>query len=144
MPFRVSCPVEVRFRDCDAMGHVNHAVYFTYLEIGRLAYAKALGFRGKPDYIIGHAECDFLASAKTGDHLVVSLGVTGLGRTSFAMEYEITDSDGRVVATARTVQVVYDYGTKKPAPIPKEFREKIAAFEGIPDGNDADAHARKS
>jgi acyl-CoA thioester hydrolase len=137
MAFRVSCPVEVRFRDCDAMGHVNHAVYFTYLEIGRLAYANRVGFRGKPDYIIAHAECDFRASARTGDHLVVSLGVTSLGRTSFTMEYEILDAEGRLVATARTVQVVYDYATKKPAPIPAEFREKIASFEGLPIGDAA-------
>jgi acyl-CoA thioester hydrolase len=140
MAFRVSCPLEVRFRDCDAMGHVNHAVYFTYLEIGRLAYAKELGFRGEPDYIIAHAECDFRASARTGDRLVVSLAVTSLGRTSFTMEYKITDQDGRLVATARTVQVVYDYRTKTPAPIPKEFREKIATFEGLPGGNATDVH----
>ena len=91
MSFRLSCPVEVRFRDCDAMGHVNHAVYFTYLEIGRFAYSRELGFRDDPPYIMAHAECDFLASARTGDRLVVSLGVTKLGRTSFVMEYEITD-----------------------------------------------------
>ena len=39
--FRVHCPVEVRFRDCDPMGHVNNAVYLTYLELARFAYWSA-------------------------------------------------------------------------------------------------------
>ncbi len=134
MSFRLSCPVEVRFRDCDAMGHVNHAVYFTYLEIGRFAYSRELGFRDDPPYIMAHAECDFLASARTGDRLVVSLGVTKLGRTSFVMEYEITDREGQKVATARTVQVVYDYENRKPVPISAALRRRIEAFEGLQPG----------
>ncbi len=131
MPFRVHCPVEVRFRDCDAMGHVNHAVYFTYLEVGRFAYSKELEFRNNPSYIMARAECDFLSSARTGDRLVVSLGVTKIGRTSFTMEYEITGQDGQLVVTARTVQVVYDYEQKKPAPFPADLRARIEAFEGL-------------
>ncbi|HWX25489.1 MAG TPA: acyl-CoA thioesterase, partial [Vicinamibacteria bacterium] len=37
-----SCEVEVRFRDLDALGHVNNAVYLTYLESARIAYWMAL------------------------------------------------------------------------------------------------------
>ena len=37
-PFRYVLPVEVRFRDTDAMGHINHSVYLTYVEMARTAY----------------------------------------------------------------------------------------------------------
>ena len=37
-------PVKVRWRDVDALGHVNHAVFLTYLEEGRDAFfIQALG-----------------------------------------------------------------------------------------------------
>ena len=51
----------VRFRDCDAMGHVNHAVYFTYFEQARLMRWRHLGGgTGLPgaSTVIVHAECD--------------------------------------------------------------------------------------
>ncbi len=132
MAFRFSHPIEVRFRDCDAMGHVNHAVYFTYLEVARFGYWTAADvgrLEGDASYILAHAECDYRASAKTGDVLQVRVGVTGFGRTSFTMEYEIVDRNGRVVAHARTVQVMYDYAAGKPVEIPPDLRAKIEAFE---------------
>jgi acyl-CoA thioester hydrolase len=132
MAFRFRHPVEVRFRDCDAMGHVNHAVYFTYLEIARFGYWKAAGvgrLEGDASYIIAHAECDYRAAARTGDVLEVRTGVTLFGRTSFTMEYEVVDQAGRTVVNARTVQVMYDYGKQKPVAIPAGLRARIEAFE---------------
>ena len=41
--------LEVRFRDCDPMGHVNNAVYLTYLEQARLAQWRALWNFGRPE-----------------------------------------------------------------------------------------------
>jgi acyl-CoA thioester hydrolase len=40
--FRFNYPIEVRFSDTDAMGHVNNAVYLTYFEQARLAYWREL------------------------------------------------------------------------------------------------------
>ncbi len=133
MPFRFTCPIEVRFRDCDAMGHVNHAVYFTYFEVARFAYWRKLEIErlaGEVSYVIARAECDFRASVRTGDHLQVGVSVTGFGTTSFTMEYEITDEAGRDVARGKTVQVLYDYGARRPVSFPPELRERIEAFEG--------------
>src|SRR5262245_15233592 len=57
--------LSVRFRDCDAMGHVNHAVYFTYLEQCRLTFWREMTGAPAPHtrVIIAHAECDYLAPA---------------------------------------------------------------------------------
>jgi acyl-CoA thioester hydrolase len=41
--FPVAAPIEIRFRDLDGMGHVNNAVYLTYLEVARAHYWRALG-----------------------------------------------------------------------------------------------------
>ena len=131
--FHVHCPIEVRFRDCDAMGHVNNAVYLTYLEQARFAYWKAADIgrlAGEVSYIIARVEIDFRAPATTGQSLAVAVAVTGFGRTSFKMAYEIRDAEGRVVATAKSVQVAYDYAAGKTIPLVEAIRERIEEFEG--------------
>jgi acyl-CoA thioester hydrolase len=121
--------LEIRFRDCDAMRHVNNAVYFTYLEQGRLALWKALvGSRRLEDinFILVHAECDYLVPITLGDEVEVSMRVASLGRSSFAFEYQLVDREnGRLFATARTVQVMYDYGRGRSIPIPEELRAML-------------------
>jgi acyl-CoA thioester hydrolase len=125
--------LEVRFRDCDPMGHVNNAVYLTYLEQARFAHWRALwGFSledlpaGSPGVILAHAEIDYKRPVRSGETLEVRIGVAGLGRTSFRYDYEVADSSGRIVATARTVQVMYDYAAHKPVPVPDEIRARIS------------------
>jgi acyl-CoA thioester hydrolase len=131
--FKVHCSVEVRFRDCDAMGHVNNAVYLTYLEVARFAYWKAADIgrlEGDISYIIARVEIDFRASAKTGDVIDVALAVRAIGRTSFTMEYEIRDEEGQLLVTARSVQVAYDYAAKHSVAVPDAIRARISEFEG--------------
>lgn len=134
MSFAVHCPVEVRFRDCDAMGHVNNAVYLTYLEIARFAYWKAAEIgrlQGDISYIIARVEIDFRASAVTGDVVDVALAVRAIGRTSFTMEYELRDQTGRLLAQAKSVQVTYDYANQQSVPVPDAIRARISEFEGV-------------
>ena len=133
MSFKVHCPVEVRFRDCDAMGHVNNAVYLTYLEVARFAYWKAADIgrlEGDISYIIARVEIDFRASAATGDVIDVALAVRAIGRRSFTIEYEIRDQEGRLLVTARSVQVAYDYAAKQSVAVPGAIRARISEFEG--------------
>ena len=133
MSFPVHCPIEVRFRDCDAMGHVNNAVYLTYLEIARFAYWKAAEIErlaGEVSYIIARVEIDFRSPAVTGEVLDVGIRVTGFGRTSFSMAYEIRDEEGQLIATAKSVQVAYDYAAGKTVSLPDEIKQRVAEFEG--------------
>ena len=119
--------LDVRFRDCDPMGHVNNAVYLTYLEQARLAQWRSLwGFGSTPNVpgvILARAEVDYKLPAKFGDVLDVRIGLVELGRTSFTYEYEIVDAAGRTVVTARSVQVMYDYAEARPVPIPENIRQ---------------------
>lgn len=129
--------LEVRFRDCDAMGHTNNAVYLTYLEQTRFAHWRSLwGFGtpqlapGLPGVILARVECDYRRPATYGDLLEVRMTVSEVGRTSFRYEYEIVDQEGRTVLTAKTVQVMYDYATEKPVPIPDDIRALLAIHSG--------------
>lgn len=113
----------VRFRDCDPFGHVNNAVYLTYLENSRFALWKAQNIRG---VILARAEVDYRAQAKYGDELEVRTRLAALGRSSFQYEYEIRDlkSDAGIL-TAKTVQVHFDYEAQRPVEMTDEFKARL-------------------
>src|SRR5215510_11657862 len=120
----------VRFRDCDAMGHVNHAVYFTYLEQCRLTFWRDVTGSPSPHtrVIIARAECDYRAPAHFGDDLEVRLRVGAIGQSSFTLEYEIEHiATGRQVATGKAVMVSYDYEARRSVPLPEATRSLLDA-----------------
>jgi acyl-CoA thioester hydrolase len=120
--------LSVRFRDCDAMGHVNHAVYFTYLEQCRLMYWRELTGTSSPHtrVIIARAECDYRSPAHFGDELEVRLDIDEIGRSSFTLVYAIVKAGGdQLVASGKTVMVSYDYEKGAPVPLPDTTRDLL-------------------
>ena len=110
----------VRFRDCDAMGHVNNAVYSTYLEESRIG---VLG--GLADFILARVELDFRSELRVGEDVEVRTRCSRIGTKSFELEHVIS-ANGRVVAEARSVLVSYDYERGESMPVPDELRERLA------------------
>jgi len=116
----------VRFRDCDAMGHVNHAVYFTYMEQCRFALWRQLGGgAGLPGAgtIMVHAECDYRAPSFVHDEVEVRIRLSDMGRSSFTFAYELVNvASGQRLAEGKTVNVTYDYQAGRTIPIPDQTR----------------------
>ena len=129
----------VRFRDCDAMGHVNHAVYFTYFEQCRLTYWRELTGTPSPytRVIIARAECDYRAPAHFGDEWEVRLNIGEIGRSSFTLVYHIVQAGSdRLVASGRTVMVSYDYAAGASVPLPAATRHLLESTKGKGNGSD--------
>jgi len=126
----------VRFSDCDPLGHVNNAVYSTYLEQARFALwraqagielRRAARGEGREGFILARTEIDFRSEAHEGDELEVRLMLDGFGRTSAAYSYEVVDAaTGRLVANAKSVQVWYDYQAKTPVVLTPDLKERLA------------------
>lgn len=131
----------VRFSDCDPLGHVNNAVYSTYLEQARivlwraqagLELRRATSGQGGESFILARTEIDFRSQAHDGDELEVRLSLDGFGRTSARYSYEIIDvATGRLVATAKTVQVWYDYDKGMPAELTEANKTRLT--QPVPD-----------
>ncbi len=132
--FPVSARIEVRWRDLDALGHVNNAVYFTYFETARVKYAEeVLGIRSAKDvdFILASIQCDFLSQVSSGERLEVGIRIPAAGQTSFDFEYEARSlDDGRPVARARSTQVLFDYATNRKKPITAEWLAMVAEKQG--------------
>jgi len=125
----ISVEMRVPWRDIDVAGHVNNAVYFSYMETARVeAYLAMLG-KDDPedlDLIVARAACDYHSPAYMGETLVVKVWPTRVGNTSFTFKYELKDkASGRLVAQGETVQVMYDYVKRSKKPIPPELRKLL-------------------
>jgi acyl-CoA thioester hydrolase len=137
--FNVTTEIRVRFSDTDAMGHVNNAKFFSYMEQGRVTYVTRVvpeldmesGLKDFP-FILASIECSFQSPLFCDETVVVSLRVPKIGNKSFVFDYLIKEKgSGRLVATGSSVQVMYDYKKQKSYPIPQEIRQRIEALEGV-------------
>jgi acyl-CoA thioester hydrolase len=119
--------VAVRWRDIDALEHVNNAVFLTYLEEGRDAfYAQVLG--SDPLYVVVRIELDLRAEVRYPDRRVtVRIEVERLGTTSLTTRETILTPSGEVAAEARVVSVRWDPGLRKPVPFTAAERARLAA-----------------
>lgn len=127
-----SSDIQVRFRDIDAMGHVNNAVYATYVEQARTEYFEQVLDEDLDavSTVLASLELSYERPILLDQSVTVGIDVPEMGRSSLPMEYQVL-ADGDQAATAESVQVFLDPETEKPYPIPERFRERIAAFEGL-------------
>jgi acyl-CoA thioester hydrolase len=134
--FRHVTPITVRFRDLDAMGHVNNAVFFTYLETARVEYVRhgLLGesqirdFTGQVGLILAKISCDFKTPIYYGQRVEVGTRVVEMRNSSLLVEQRI-EADGQLAALAEAVVVHYDYQSGKSLRIPDHIRAQVEAFE---------------
>jgi len=124
-------PVEVRFRDLDALGHVNNAVFLTYLESARIAYWLELSGRSGLDgldMILARVEIDYRAQAGYREQLDVGVRVAAVGRSSVTMELKVVArAPERLIAESRNVMVFFDYAANRSRPLPDDLRRKLLA-----------------
>ena len=129
--FDYETEIDVRFRDLDSMGHVNNAVYATFLEHARTLYMDDV-FGDRPEEInvaLVNLEIDFRRQVRFRETVTVGVGITELGDSSATMAYEVTTGD-ELAATGETVLVaIDDEGNSRP--LPDAIREHVVEFEGL-------------
>ena len=113
-------PKAIRFRDLDALQHVNNAVTVTYLETARFAWWK-LYLQDRPfeaeGFLIARIEVDYKKPILLTHDVRIEIHITHIGTKSFHLSYRIFDAkSGDTLARALTVQVMFDFAlfTSKP------------------------------
>jgi acyl-CoA thioester hydrolase len=124
--FRFTFPIEVRFRDLDALGHVNNAVYLTYLESARLAWWRQVTGADALGMMLARVEVDYRSPVVMGEALLVGVRCASLRRSSFVLELEVRErASGRLVAEARKVCVHFDHAAGRAMPLPPDLRGRF-------------------
>ena len=143
VPTPVRVPVQIRWRDLDALGHVNNAVFITYFEHARLAYIRELLEPDAPidrqtmlpvdfQFILAEVTCRYRSPVTLEDSPVVEAWVSQVGRKSFVFQYRMLDQKtGRLLAEGCSTQVWYDYRTAESQPVPEEVIKMIETRQGV-------------
>ena len=129
--------IEVAFRDIDAFGHVNNAVFFSYMEYARVKFAidlledTDLATESLLDIplILVEATCSYHSPALLSEKLTLGIALSRFGNTSFDLLYRFSGEDGRLVASGKTVQVMYDYSLGRAFPVPNSIKNKVNEFQ---------------
>jgi acyl-CoA thioester hydrolase len=134
--FNFYYPLQVRYGDLDPQWHVNNAHFVMFLEQTRFNYLTHTGlFDGKSFFDLGLIVADvhvtYRAPIDMNQEIRVGCRVSRIGNKSLTFEYQIEEvGTGLVFATAETIIVAYDYHTHQSIPVPQDWKDKIAAFEG--------------
>ena len=134
--FKFFTPVQVRFAETDAQGHVFFGQYFTYYDVALTEYLKAIGYSYQAmladgvDFYYVEAICQYKDRAFFDEVLHVHARIGKIGNTSFHFEFSVVEENsGRLIATGRIVAVAVDHNSRKPIAVPQKLREAVEAFE---------------
>lgn len=117
--------IPIRWRDLDAYGHVNNAVFLTYLEEARDAWVQAvLGPVTETwDFVLARVEIDYRHELRQEDEAVlVRCGLVSFGRSSVRTREQVLTLDGTLAAEAASVIVPRDQATGRSRPLGEEER----------------------
>ncbi len=132
MPIQTVLPVQIRFCDVDALGHVNNAVYLSYFELARMDLLRKAGLTidwSTIGIILARIEIDYLLPLKMNDEIQVQCKSGKTGYKSFELHYEIIrlrDDRKEIVCHGRSVQVCFDYSKHCSVPLPENWKQVLA------------------
>jgi acyl-CoA thioester hydrolase len=123
--------IEIRWRDLDAYGHVNQAVYLTYAEEALDDWFRTR-LRREPgtvwDYVARKTTIEYRGELRLADGQAIgSVELVRLGTTSVTAAVTLSAPDGRVATELELVVVVIDGRGGAPRPLTEEERD---AFSG--------------
>lgn len=123
--------IHPRFRDLDALGHVNNAVLVTFLEQARFHWWRGY-LAGRPfeaeGFLIARVEADYKLPILLEDQVRIEVRRTKIGNTSFELAYRVLrGADGALLAEGKTVQVMLDFTTNRPTPLTDGARAWLEA-----------------
>ena len=133
-PFRYSALARVWFSDTDAQGIVYYGRYLPYFDHARLEYHRHLGllglWHGEHEFVMRAVSVSYEAPARFDDLLEVFTRTAHVGRSSVTADcaaYRVADD--RLMCTAKLTLVLVDLSTRRPTPVPDEYRTAVSAFE---------------
>lgn len=122
-------PIQLRFNDVDAMGHVNNAVIMEFFDLGKARFFSDRGIyaeEGDFTVMVVHVEVDFRSQIHMNDEIAVETELERIGNKSLHILQRVVKSDGTLCAECRTVMAGYCRSTSTSAPIPDDFRHLLS------------------
>ena len=135
--FKHITPIQLRFNDFDALGHVNNSVYLSFFDLGKTSYFMQVlpdvQLNREVGIVIADIHVSFLLPVYPGENVAVETAVVEVGNKSFKLYQQLIDLDtNEVKCICKTVMVCFDAKTKSTRQISPEWRKAMADFEENP------------
>jgi len=136
--FKHTTPIQLRFNDFDALGHVNNSIYFSFYDLGKTTYFNEVlpdvNVNSEVGVVIGHIEVSFLLPVYPGEKVSVETAVVEMGNKSFKLLQHLIDMETKEVkCICRTVMVCFDAKTKTTREISDKWKKAMADYEDNPE-----------
>ena len=119
--------INPRFKDTDALGHINNASFITWIEEARRPVFKEFNSElsiGKWNLIIARVEMDFVAQCYYGKKVVINSSVEKIGTSSLTIWHDLFQEDTKV-AQGKSILIHFDYSKNKSVPIPEDIKQSL-------------------
>lgn len=136
-PFRQVTRIQVRFTDCDMLGHVNNNMFMAYFDLGKIEYFQTVIPGGvdmaRINVAVVNVNADFYAQAFFGEPLEVWTAVSRLGKSSFTLEQRVINAEtGQTKCIGRTTMASFDPATATSVPLRDDWAAAVESFEHRP------------
>ncbi|MCY0894566.1 MAG: thioesterase family protein [Acidibacillus sp.] len=129
--------INVRFSECDGLGHVNNTTYYVYMEEARVdlfsLFIPTLDLN-EWNLIVASTRCDYLRQVTFAETITVYTWLSRIGSSSMIIEHALQNADGLWVARGQAVMISYDYKDQQATPITADVREILSKHMSAPDG----------
>lgn len=129
--------LRVRYHEMDALGHVNHAVYLSYLEQAAIEHLESLGLSLNSYqemggiFVLRRMEVDYLRSAIASDTLEIKTWLQTMRGTRVIRKYEICrHGETELLLAAEALWVWVDAVSMRPKAIPNPLVELFESLMG--------------
>ncbi len=129
--------IQVRFKDIDALGHVNNANHLSYIENARVEYFKdVVGSNinwASTGIILARVTIDYRQPILLTDQVFVYTSVIRVGSKSFTIKNVIVKVEGTeevTLAETEAVMVCFNYTLNQTIQVPDAWRAAFEKFEG--------------
>lgn len=118
-------PLDVRWRDLDALSHVNNANFMTYVEEARIRWFESAGdgwLSGARAPLLAAVQMNFRMPIPYPGQVFVELMTERVGNTSLTLSHRIVGEEGRLYADGHSVLVWIEVASGRPVPLPDAVR----------------------
>lgn len=134
--FKHSIPLQIRFNDIDALGHINNNIFFSFFDLGKTTYfenIKAQHFTWFDGAIVlARIETDFYSPVYYKEAIAVDTKIAKLGNKSGTFIQQIRNVvTGEVKCRAKSIFVAYNPDLQTSMPIPRIWKDAIEHYEEV-------------
>lgn len=123
--------LRIDWSELDVFGHVNNVTFNKYAQSARLNYVDTIGLMElhktqNIGFMVAETNCQFKKELLFPGNIHIQTKIDFVKNTSFALDHNMTNDNGEIVAIAKDVLVVFDFNTREKCLIPEGIKEKLS------------------